>query len=102
MSNEKHNEYSTHAKKLKNRISIVTGSDSGIGQAIAIAFAKEGADIVITRHKDTEGIEETKKTIENAGQRVIIVELDQKNLSDIEKVYQKAKEKLGIPHHSCQ
>ena len=97
LSNEKSNESFTPKKKLENRIAIVTGSDSGIGQAIAIAFAKEGADIVITRHKDTKGIEETRKAIQNTGQRVIIVELDQKTLSDIEKVYQEAKEKLGIP-----
>ena len=91
------NESISITKKLRNRIAIVTGSDSGIGQAIAIAFAHEGADIVITRHTDTKGIEETKNEIENIGQRVIIVELDQKNLSDIEKVFQQAKENLGIP-----
>ena len=87
----------TITKKLRNRIAIVTGSDSGIGQAIAIAFAQEGADIVITKHTDTKGIEDTKKEIENIGQRVIIVQLDQKNLSDIEKVFQQTKEKLGTP-----
>lgn len=98
MSNEQRtNEPITITKKLKNRIAIVTGSDSGIGQAIAIAFAHEGADIVITRHTDTIGIEDTKREIEKIGQRVIIVELDQKNLPDIEKVFQQAKEKLGIP-----
>ena len=97
MSNEKNNESITRTRKLENRIAIVTGSDSGIGQAIAIAFAKEGADLVITRHKDTKGIEDTRKGIEKTGQRVIIVELDQKNLSDIEKVYMETKEKLGVP-----
>jgi glucose 1-dehydrogenase len=98
LSNEQRtNEPITITKKLKNRIAIVTGSDSGIGQAIAIAFAHEGADIVITRHTDTRGIEDTKREIEKIGQRVIIVELDQKNLPDIEKVFQQAKEKLGIP-----
>lgn len=97
MSNEKSNQSVSPIKRLEDRIAIVTGSDSGIGQAIAIEFAREGADIVITKHKDTKGIEETRKAIENTGQRVIVVELDQKNLSDIEKVYQDAKEKLGIP-----
>ncbi len=97
MSNEKNTQFIGHTKRLENRIAIVTGSDSGIGQAIAIAFAKEGADIVITKHKDSKGIEETRKAIQNAGQQVIIVELDQKNLSDIEKVYKETKEKLGVP-----
>ena len=91
------NESITTKKKLRDHIAIVTGSDSGIGQAIAIAFAQEGADIVITRHSDNKGIEETKKEIEKTGQRVIIVELDQKNLSHIEKVFQQTKERLGIP-----
>jgi glucose 1-dehydrogenase len=87
----------TNTKKLENRIAIVTGSDSGIGQAIAVAFAKEGANIVITRHKDSKGAEETKRDIENEGQRAIIVDLDQENPSDVEKVYFESKEKLGIP-----
>lgn len=87
----------TNTKKIENRIAIVTGSDSGIGHAIAVAFAKEGANIVITRHKDSKGAEETKRDIENEGQRAIIVDLDQENPSDVEKVYFESKEKLGIP-----
>jgi len=84
-------------KKFDKRIAIVTGSDSGIGQAIAIAFAKQGANIVITHHKDSKGTEETKKAVENEGQLAIVVGLDQKNPSSIEKVFQETKDKLGIP-----
>jgi glucose 1-dehydrogenase len=97
LSNGKNNVSITRTRKLENRIAIVTGSDSGIGQAIAIAFAKEGADIVLTRHKDTKGIEHTRKAIHNTGQREIVVELDQKDFYDIERVYQETKEKFGIP-----
>lgn len=84
-------------KKFDKRIAIVTGSDSGIGQAIAIAFAKQGANIVITHHKDSKGTEETKKAVENECQLAIVVGLDQKNPSSIEKVFQETKNKLGIP-----
>lgn len=87
----------TPTKKLDNRVAIITGSDSGIGHATAIAFAKEGTNIVITRHKDHKGAEETKKAVEDEGQKAIVVDLDQKNHQDVKRVFEKAKEKLGIP-----
>lgn len=86
-----------NSKKLDNRIAVITGSDSGIGRATAIAFAKEGANIVITYHKDHEGAEETKKAVENEGQRAIVVNLDQKNPQDVERIFKEAQEKLGVP-----
>ena len=68
LSNGKNNVPITRTRKLENRIAIVTGSDSGIGQAIAIAFEKEGAYIVLTRHKDTNGIKHTRRPIHNTRQ----------------------------------
>jgi len=46
-------------KKLTEKTALVTGLDSGIGQATAIAFAKEGADVIIIYHSDNEGAEKT-------------------------------------------
>ncbi|CAN5850708.1 hypothetical protein BH24ACT6_BH24ACT6_04060 [soil metagenome] len=45
--------------RLEGKVALVTGSDSGIGQATAIAFAREGADVVVTYLHDAEGAEST-------------------------------------------
>lgn len=52
------------AKRLAGEIAVVTGSDSGIGQATAIAFAHEGADVAVTYLKDRAGAEHTRRAIE--------------------------------------
>lgn len=59
--------------RLKGKIAIVTGSDSGMGQAMAEAFAEEGADVAITWLHDEKGAEETRKKVEAAGRRAIVV-----------------------------
>ncbi|GGF09544.1 SDR family oxidoreductase [Hymenobacter cavernae] len=48
-------------KKLAGKVALVTGSDSGIGQATAIELAREGADVVIVYHTDQEGGEQAQK-----------------------------------------
>ncbi|MEX2374065.1 MAG: SDR family NAD(P)-dependent oxidoreductase [Dehalococcoidia bacterium] len=52
---------------LKDKVAIVTGSDSGMGQAMAEAFAQEDADVAITNLHDRQGAEETRK--KNRGRR---------------------------------
>ncbi|MEW5745979.1 MAG: SDR family oxidoreductase [Nitrospirota bacterium] len=59
--------------KLLDRVALVTGGDSGIGRAVAIAFAKEGADVVILYLNEHEDAEETKKRIEKEGRRCIAI-----------------------------
>ena len=46
-------------QRLNGELAIVTGSDSGIGQATAIAFAQEGADVIVTYLHDRQGAERT-------------------------------------------
>ncbi len=48
------------AGKLKDKLAIVTGGDSGIGRSISIYFAKEGADVVIVYHQHDEDANDTK------------------------------------------
>lgn len=55
--------------KLKNKVGLITGGDSGIGAAVAIAFAKEGADIAIAYLDEHEDAERTKRRVEELGQR---------------------------------
>jgi NAD(P)-dependent dehydrogenase (short-subunit alcohol dehydrogenase family) len=55
--------------KLTNRIALIIGGDSGIGRAVALLFAKEGADAAIIYLKGTEDAKETKQNIEKKYQR---------------------------------
>lgn len=79
-------------KKLKNKVALITGSDSGIGQATAIEFAKEGADVVITYHSDREGAEKTLREVEKAGRRGVIMQVDTGSEEDVEQMFDRALE----------
>lgn len=59
--------------KLEGKIAIITGGDSGIGQAVAIAFAKEGADIVVVYLNEHEDANETKRKIEEKGRKCLLI-----------------------------
>lgn len=61
------------AGKLKDKIAIITGGDSGIGQAIAVAYAKEGADIAIVYLNEDNDAEETRKLVEKYGRRCELI-----------------------------
>ncbi|MGI8421752.1 MAG: SDR family NAD(P)-dependent oxidoreductase [Gaiellaceae bacterium] len=62
--------------RLAGLSAVVTGSDSGIGQATAIEFAREGADVVVNYLEDAAGAAETKAKVEAAGRRAIVVQAD--------------------------
>jgi NAD(P)-dependent dehydrogenase (short-subunit alcohol dehydrogenase family) len=61
------------AGKLTGQVAIVTGGDSGIGRAVAIGFAKEGADVAILYLDESEDAEDTKRRIEAEGRRAIAI-----------------------------
>jgi short chain dehydrogenase len=62
--------------KLEGKVAVVTGADSGIGQATAEAFAQEGAHVAIGYHTDRDGAEETRRRVEAAGRRAIVIQGD--------------------------
>lgn len=82
---------------MENRIAIVTGSDSGIGQATAIKFAQEGADVAITYHTDKEGAWNTKESVEAEGQDATVAQLDQRDPSQVQRFFEHVRETLGDP-----
>jgi NAD(P)-dependent dehydrogenase (short-subunit alcohol dehydrogenase family) len=67
------------ANKLLGRAAVITGGDSGIGQAAAIAFAKEGADLGIIYNQNENDANATKKAVEAHGKRCFLYKFDLKN-----------------------
>lgn len=76
--------------KLEGKSALITGSDSGIGQATAIAFAQEGADIVVTYHSDREGAEETLQKVNDAGREGITLQADTRSEKEVEEMFDRA------------
>jgi NAD(P)-dependent dehydrogenase (short-subunit alcohol dehydrogenase family) len=59
--------------KLHNKVAIISGGDSGIGRAVAIHFAKEGADVAIIYLNEHEDAEETKRQVEQEGRKCLLI-----------------------------
>ncbi|SEI67907.1 SDR family oxidoreductase [Pseudomonas sp. NFR16] len=59
--------------RLANKIALITGADSGIGRAVAIAFAREGADVAISYLDEHEDAKETARWVEEAGRQCILL-----------------------------
>ncbi|MEC4819567.1 MAG: SDR family oxidoreductase [Scytonema sp. PMC 1069.18] len=59
--------------KLQDKVALITGADSGIGRAVAIAYAKEGADVAIVYLKEHDDAKETKHLVEQLGRRALTI-----------------------------
>ena len=60
-------------EKLVDKAAVITGGDSGIGRAVAIAYAREGADLLISYLNEEEDAQETRRLVEEAGRRCVLV-----------------------------
>lgn len=88
-------EKDTACGKLKNKVAIITGGDSGIGRAISVAFAEEGADVCIAYLNEHKDAEYTKNIITELGQRCILISGDVGNENFCKRVVQKTINELG-------
>ncbi|MCM1989793.1 SDR family oxidoreductase [Oceanirhabdus seepicola] len=70
------NEAYKHCGKLEGKVAIITGGDSGIGRAISVAYAKEGADVAIVYFDEHEDAEETKMLVEKEGKKCLLISGD--------------------------
>ena len=58
--------------RLHDKVAVITGADSGIGRAVALAYAREGADVVVAYYCEDEDARETERLIESAGRRCVL------------------------------
>ena len=82
---------------LAGQVAIVTGSDSGIGQATAVEFAREGAAVAINYLDDRAGAESTRHQVEAAGARAVVVQADVSKPEDVERLFARCSDELGTP-----
>jgi NAD(P)-dependent dehydrogenase (short-subunit alcohol dehydrogenase family) len=81
--------------KLTGRKAVITGGDSGIGRAVAIAFAREGADVLISYLNEHEDAKETAKWIEQAGRKAVLVPGDICDEEHCKQIINRAVQELG-------
>ena len=91
-----HGEHSYRGSgRLEGKKSLLTGGDSGIGKAVAIAFAREGADVVISYLDEHEDAEDTRRWVEEAGRRAVLVPGDLADPGHCRSVVERAVAELG-------
>ncbi|MDR7093862.1 SDR family oxidoreductase [Hydrogenophaga laconesensis] len=72
------------SQKLQGQVALITGGDSGIGRAVAVLFAREGADVAVTYLTNTEDAEETRRCVEAEGRQCLLLQGDVKDPASCE------------------
>lgn len=81
--------------RLSDRKAIITGADSGIGRAVALAFAREGADVLVSYYDEHDDARETARLIESAGRKAVLVPGDIKDPGHCRAIVEKAVAAFG-------
>ncbi|HEY0507898.1 MAG TPA: SDR family oxidoreductase [Blastococcus sp.] len=81
--------------KLTGKAAVITGGDSGIGRAVAIAFAREGADVLISYLDEHDDAKDTAKYVEEAGRRCVLVPGDLADRAHVKTIIPRAVEAFG-------
>ncbi len=81
--------------KLKGKVALITGGDSGIGRSVVVHFAKEGAKVAIVYFNEDEDAATTKKMVEEAGSECLIIEGDLKNEDFCRQIVKDTVDKFG-------
>jgi 3-oxoacyl-[acyl-carrier protein] reductase len=83
---------------LEDKVAVVTGSSRGIGRAIALGLAREGAAVAVNYRERAEAAEGVVKAIADLGGRAIAVQADVRDADQVKALFKKAKEELGGVH----
>jgi NAD(P)-dependent dehydrogenase (short-subunit alcohol dehydrogenase family) len=81
--------------RLEGKATVITGADSGIGRAVAIAFAREGADVLISYLEEDDDAEETARIVEDAGRTAVLVPGDIAEPEHCRAIVSRAVEEFG-------
>jgi NAD(P)-dependent dehydrogenase (short-subunit alcohol dehydrogenase family) len=81
--------------RLADKKAIITGADSGIGRAVAIAYAREGADILISYLSEHDDARQTEKLVKDAGRKAVLIPGDVQNADHCRSIVKKALSELG-------
>lgn len=81
--------------KLSGRAAIVTGGDSGIGRAVALAFAREGADVLVSYLDEHDDAKETARLVEEAGRKAVVVPGDIRDPAHCRSIVDRAVREFG-------
>ncbi|HYN89040.1 MAG TPA: SDR family oxidoreductase [Ardenticatenaceae bacterium] len=81
--------------KLEGKTALITGADSGIGQAIAITFAREGANVVVHYGSDEQGAQSTAGQARGYGRQTAVLQADLSDPRNAQRLYQEAVARLG-------
>lgn len=83
------------SNKLADKATVITGADSGIGRAVALAFAREGADVLIAYLNEHEDARETARLVEEAGRRAVLMPGDLAEPAHCRAIIDKAVQEFG-------
>lgn len=83
------------AGKLQDKIALITGADSGIGRAVAIAFAKEGAHVAILFNENVGDAEKTRQLVEREHRQCLLLQLDVRDPEQCKQAVRRTRAELG-------
>lgn len=83
------------SNRLKDKKAVITGADSGIGRAVALAFAREGADVLVSYLDEHDDAEETKRLVEESGGKCVLLPGDVSAADHCRQIVKKAVDEFG-------